>query len=79
MITGPSKTCTWIGADQDPQKAPITYCGHTSMLGKSYCAEHYPRVYKTGTSVNRKKANAQALEQELAKLMADQAKEMEDE
>jgi len=36
-------------------------------------------VYNIGTSVNRKRKNAKELEQELDKLMAEQAKEMEDE
>ena len=56
MIDGPSRTCTWIGPDQDPLKHhPIQYCGAPSVAGKSYCAEQYHRVYIRGTAVTGKR------------------------
>ncbi len=41
-------TCTYMGTSTTP-------CGHATLPGKSYCAEHYALVYKVGTAVNRKK------------------------
>jgi len=56
MIDGPSRTCTWIGPDQDPLiHHPIHYCGAPSVQGKSYCHEHYQRVYIGGTALTGKK------------------------
>ncbi len=40
--------CTWQGQDG-------LGCTHTALAGKSYCAEHYPLVYKVGSAVKRKK------------------------
>ncbi len=40
--------CTWIGEHNER-------CTHTALPGKSYCQEHYPRVYQVGTAVRRKK------------------------
>lgn len=78
-MDGPSSTCTYLGPEQDPRKGPVHYCGQPSVQGKSYCVHHYPVVYMVGTSVNRKRAHAKALDQELAKLAAEQAEEMENE
>lgn len=78
-MDGPSRTCTYIGPEQDPRKGPVTYCGHPSMQGKSYCVHHYPVVYMVGSSVNRKRVNAKLMEDELAKLTAEQAEEMDNE
>ena len=56
MVDAPSRTCTWIGPDQDPVKHwPIHYCGVPSVPGKSYCTEHYHRVYIGGTALTGKK------------------------
>jgi len=56
MVDGPSRTCTWIGPEQDPLiHHPIHYCGAPSVPGKSYCAEHYSRVYIGGTALTGKK------------------------
>jgi hypothetical protein len=70
-------TCEYIGPEQ--KEWPYTMCGAHAVPGKSYCVHHYPVVYSVGSSVNRKKANAAALEGELAKLMAEQAEEQENE
>ena len=43
--------CQWIGEDQDARRhSPIKFCGCAVVEGKSYCAEHYPKVYQVGTS-----------------------------
>ncbi len=39
--------CQWIGNGEG--------CTHTALTGASYCAEHYAKVYQTGTAVRRKK------------------------
>lgn len=76
-MEGPSRTCTYIGPDQDPiRDFPIHYCGKPSIEGKSYCVHHYPMVYMMGSSVNRKRVNAKLIEDELAKL---ESEENEDE
>lgn len=53
MIDGPSKTCTWIGPEQ--KEYPFIHCGAPSIEGKSYCSEHYRRVYIGGTALTGKK------------------------
>jgi hypothetical protein len=84
MITGPSKTCTWIGPDQDPLiHHPIHYCGQKSIDGFSYCAEHYHRVYKKGSSNTGKAKLSKMIDKELAelelqKLIAEQEADLED-
>lgn len=40
--------CQWIGNNNEG-------CTHTAVAGTSYCAEHYAKVYQTGTAVRRKK------------------------
>lgn len=59
--------CQWIGPDQDPRKGPIHYCGKPTLEGKSYCHEHYWRVYARGTSVNGRRKEA-AIDAEIAEL-----------
>ncbi len=39
--------CQWIGSGEG--------CGHDAVAGSSYCAEHYAKVYQTGTATRRKK------------------------
>jgi hypothetical protein len=41
-------TCTYMGNSK-------TACGHATLAGKSYCAEHYALVYKVGSGTRRKK------------------------
>ena len=36
-------TCTYLGDSTTP-------CGHPTLPGKSYCAEHYAVVYQAGTA-----------------------------
>ena len=42
-----SNKCQWIGNGEG--------CTHAAVAGTSYCAEHYAKVYQTGTAVRRKK------------------------
>jgi hypothetical protein len=41
-------TCTYLGES-------TTACGCTTVMGKSYCAEHLFKVYKQGTARARRK------------------------
>ena len=60
--------CQYIGAEQDPQKGPVTYCGKTPLWpGRSYCEEHVWRVYQKGTAVGMSRKN-RAIEKELEDL-----------
>lgn len=59
--------CQWIGPEQDPRVDQIHYCGANTVMGKSYCHEHYFRVYQKGTSVNGKRAS-KTIEKELAEI-----------
>jgi hypothetical protein len=45
--------CQYMGSDQDPKAGPVKYCGHPVLKGKSYCAEHYPVMYQTGTAITK--------------------------
>lgn len=45
--------CQWVGAEQDPRKGPLVFCNHASVPGKSYCPEHYPRVYVVGSALTK--------------------------
>ena len=49
--------CQYMGPDQDPRE-PVQYCGKVVIAGKSYCAEHYPMMYQTGTATSKKKSAA---------------------
>jgi hypothetical protein len=48
--------CQYMGPDQDPRSGPVKYCGHPVIPGKSYCAEHYPMMYQTGTAITKKRS-----------------------
>ena len=64
MICG----CQWVGPEQDPQKAPLQFCGQVPLWpGRSYCKEHVWRVYQKGTSMGTSRKN-KAIEKELAEL-----------
>lgn len=81
MEIGAHKICQWIGPEQ--QEYPYTMCGQKSILGKSYCAEHYHRMYKKGSSATGAKKMEKLIERELAdlelsKLIAEQEADVED-
>jgi hypothetical protein len=40
--------CTYLGNSTTP-------CGHPTLPGKSYCAEHYAVVYQAGTARAKRK------------------------
>ena len=71
------RECQFIGPDQDPLRhSPIKYCGAKVIEGKSYCHDHYYRVYQKGTAIAGRKKE-RAIEREIAALAA--AQEMDDE
>ena len=81
MELGAIKTCQWIGPEQ--KNYPYTMCGQKSIAGKSYCAEHYHRMYKKGSSATGAKKMEKLIERELAdlelsRLIAEQEADMED-
>ena len=43
--------CTYLGNS-------TTRCGHPTLPGKSYCAEHYAVVYQAGTARAKRKKDA---------------------
>jgi len=50
-------SCTYLGND-------TTACGCPSLVGRSYCSEHYPLIYQHGTARARRikdKKTAQAV------------------
>ena len=65
------RECQWIGPEQDPRKGPVHYCGAQTIDGKSYCHEHYWRVYAKGTSVNGRRRE-RAIEREIADIKLQQ-------
>lgn len=80
-MTMPSRTCQYIGPDQDPlTNWPIQMCGQKSIEGKSYCAEHYHVMYKKGSSNTGARKMEKLIEHELAELKRQQEiEEMENE
>ena len=64
--------CQYIGPEQDPLRDyPIKYCGAKTVEGRSYCHEHYWRVYARGTSINGRRREKE-IERELEELKAAQ-------
>lgn len=43
--------CQWMGPNQDPRRHHVVYCGCQVIKGKSYCPEHYARMYVKGTAL----------------------------
>ena len=77
MIDLPIRECQFIGQDQDPLvHHPIKYCGQTVIEGKSYCHDHYYRVYQKGTAIAGRKKE-RAIDAEIAALAAAQEKDDE--
>lgn len=76
MVDIPIRECQWIGPEQDPRKGPVHYCGVAVLQGKSYCGEHYWRVYQRGTALAGKKKE-RAIDAEIAALAAAQEKDDE--
>jgi hypothetical protein len=61
--------CQYLGPEYDPRKhmGATPYCGCQTLTGKSYCGEHYYKVYQKGTAIAGKKKE-KAIEQETAEL-----------
>lgn len=63
-----SMGCQWIGPEQDPLRDyPIKYCGCQTLAGKSYCGEHYWKVYARGTAIAGRR-NERAIDAEIEEL-----------
>ena len=45
VATAPAKTCQWIHGK--PSRNP-RYCGRKSVPGRSWCEEHFQRVFRIG-------------------------------
>ena len=68
--------CQYLGPEFDARtwdyfNKPTPFCGCKELTGKSYCAEHYPVVYRKGTTVNAKRKEKE-IEQEIADLKRQQ-------
>jgi hypothetical protein len=60
--------CQWVGPEQDPQRAPLEFCGCLPLWpGRSYCEEHVWRVYQKGSALGQSRKN-KAIEKELSEL-----------
>ena len=60
--------CQWVGAEQDPARGPLVFCGCTPLWpGRNYCEEHVWRVYQKGTAQGVSRKN-KVIERELAEI-----------
>jgi hypothetical protein len=60
--------CQWVSPEQDPQRAPLEFCGCLPLWpGRSYCEEHVWRVYQKGSALGQSRKN-KAIEKELSEL-----------
>lgn len=76
-------SCQYIGPDQDPRiHFPVKYCGKALVPGKSYCAEHYHKMYISGSAISgkrkQKQLEAEMKELELQQLIAEQEADVEE-
>jgi hypothetical protein len=58
-----------LGPEYDPAKhrGATPYCGCQTLTGKSYCGEHYYKVYQKGTAIAGRRKE-KAIEEEIADL-----------
>lgn len=78
--------CQYLGPEFDPQTwpygaKPVPYCGCDTLLGKSYCAEHYHVVYKKGSASLKRVAreiDREIKDLELQTLIAEQEADLEE-
>lgn len=47
--------CQWVGAEQDPRKGALKFCGKEVFPGRSYCPDHIWKVYQKGTSIGTRR------------------------
>jgi hypothetical protein len=66
---GPAKECQWIGAEQ--VEWPYIFCGKTSLTGKSYCGEHYHKMYQKGSATAGRRKE-KAIDKEIEELKRQQ-------
>lgn len=60
--------CQWMGPEVDPLRDwPVKKCGCTVINGTSWCADHYWKVYKKGSSVSGK-TRAKEIDEEIKEL-----------
>lgn len=64
------KECQYMDSAQDPSKGTVKKCGCTVIPGKSYCSEHYPLMYKLGTSLKLNKRKKKELERNVKYIMS---------
>jgi hypothetical protein len=75
MSTG----CQFIGPEQDPHRDyPLKQCGAPVIEGKSYCHDHYWRVYQKGSAVAGRRKE-KVIEQEINELKRLQELDLENE
>jgi hypothetical protein len=71
--------CQFIGPEQDPHRDyPLKYCDATVIAGKSYCHDHYWRVYQKGSAVAGRRKE-KVIEQEIEELKRLQELDLEEE
>ncbi len=68
--------CQYLGPEFDPRtwpynEKPTPYCGCQTLTGKSYCGDHYWKIYKRGTAIAGRK-NEKAIDQEIEDLKKQQ-------
>ena len=63
--------CQYIGPEQDPRKGPLLYCGAKTLEGKSYCGDHYWKIYQRGTAIAGRRKE-KAIDQEIEALKKQQ-------
>jgi len=71
--------CQYLGPEYDPRthKGETPYCGAQTLTGKSYCGEHYHKVYQKGSATAGKRKE-KAIEAEIAELaLAQEIDELE--
>lgn len=62
--------CQWVGPQQDPRRDfPLRFCEQATITGKSYCADHYHKVYRKGTSLAGRRKE-QEIEAEIKEIQA---------
>lgn len=68
--------CQYLGPEFDPRtwnysEAPTPYCGKPVITGKSYCGDHYYKVYQRGTAIAGRRKE-KAIDQEIESLKKQQ-------
>lgn len=79
-------TCQWLGPEYDPRLWPernpgsaTPFCGHATEPGRSYCAEHYHRVYAKNTALRKNKKSQKETVPDILELLESVIEEVETE